>query len=387
MSIILIIVRYYKYYYKSQVAYFNSFLGVVDDKPNDTLNKTFIFKYFYSNLTAHSMMKYLLLFNSLSFIYSILMYFLDERVKANGFCGTRVAYLPQIAEFALFLIIFLPLALIEALKFDDKFKMKKAIITLILLHIIYFVGFFLGALIVKLNCSIMVQYTPPTFFVFLSCITSTTAFSLSMIKDILYINKCNKNLKGTYQEMIEMFANKILFREFGEFCRNENCVENILFLQEFWKYKKIFSKDKSFATSNQETQDGTEAASISSKSVREDNMRMNEPNLSGISSSTLVDLLKTTDKNDKKAFCKIAEKEAQKFSDNFIGSNAIYEINIQNNLVTMIKEKMKTLPNNTEMSLDDKLEEYNTLFDKAYMEVVDNIYLNSYSNYVHKKNK
>jgi len=69
--------------------------------------------------------------------------------------------MPQIAEFALFLILFLPLTLIEAIKFDDKFKMKKAIISLVILHIFFFLGFFLGALVTKLNCTKFVQYTPP----------------------------------------------------------------------------------------------------------------------------------------------------------------------------------------------------------------------------------
>jgi len=35
-------------------------------------------------------------------------------------------------------------------------------------------------------------------------------------------------LKGTYKGMIEMLEDKIQFREFGEFCIKESCVENIV---------------------------------------------------------------------------------------------------------------------------------------------------------------
>jgi len=51
------------------------------------------------------------------------------------------------------------------------------------------------------------------------------------LKDILYINKCNKKLKGTYKGMIEMLQDRIQFREFGEFCRKESCVENIVIIK------------------------------------------------------------------------------------------------------------------------------------------------------------
>jgi len=65
-----------------------------------------------------------------------------------------------------------------------------------------------------------------------------------MLRDILYINKCNKKLKGTYKGMIEMLEDKIQFREFGEFCIKESCVENILFLEEYWKFKRLFNKNE-----------------------------------------------------------------------------------------------------------------------------------------------
>jgi len=48
---------------------------------------------------------------------------------------------------------------------------------------------------------------------------------------------------------------------------------------------------------------------------------------------------------------------------------------------------MNTLNDHTDQNIDEKLDEYFIIFDDAYKEVTNNIYLNSYSNYVHQKNK
>ena len=85
----LIIIKYFKYYYKSQIAYFNSFLGFLDEKHNDILKKNFIFKYFYTSFHSKKAIRILVIFNLVSFIYSVIVYNVDPRVKANGFCGTR----------------------------------------------------------------------------------------------------------------------------------------------------------------------------------------------------------------------------------------------------------------------------------------------------------
>ena len=87
LSVAFIIVKYYKYYYKSQIAYFNSFLGVVEEKNHDIFNKRFIFKYFYTNFTSSSAIKLLFIINAISMIYSNIMFFVDKNVSSSGFCG------------------------------------------------------------------------------------------------------------------------------------------------------------------------------------------------------------------------------------------------------------------------------------------------------------
>eukprot|EP00833_Pecoramyces_ruminatium_P012460 jgi/Orpsp1_1/1186492/evm.model.d7180000050992.1 len=86
-SIVFIIIKYCKYYYKTQIAYFNSFLGALDEKQSESMNKKFIFKYYYLNSTPVKVLFSLFIFNFLSLIYSVIIYFVDERVRGNGFCG------------------------------------------------------------------------------------------------------------------------------------------------------------------------------------------------------------------------------------------------------------------------------------------------------------
>jgi len=394
LSVAFIIIKYYKYYYKSQIAYFNSFLGVVEEKNTDVFNKRFIFKYFYTSTTSTSSLKFLFIINALSMIYSNIIYFVDNHVSSKGFCGAGISYLPQIMEFALFLIVFLPLALIEALKFDDKFKMKKSIVILIIANIGYFVGFLLGALVNKIKCAPFVQYAPPGLFVILSCMTCVYFFTVSMLKDILYINKCNKKLKGTYKGMIEMLEDKIQFREFGEFCIKESCVENILFLEEYWKFKKIFNKNDKLLSFVPEVSKTHSVAfeATGSMSLFHDPTRSSREMLKNQEYSDIDDIVSNSTSlepkiSDIRALYNTIEQEAFKFRNHFIGSKALYEINIQNSVVTRIINKLKIVPGDLSKSMEEKIEIYYVIFDEAYKEVINNIYLNSYSNYVHQKNK
>ncbi|ORX77380.1 hypothetical protein BCR32DRAFT_248001 [Anaeromyces robustus] len=261
----------------------------------------------------------------------------------------------------LFLIVFLPLSLYEALKFDDKFRMKKTIIIFI-------------------------------------------------VNDIVHVNKCNKNLKATYKGMLEMLEDRVQFREFGEFCRNENCVENILFYQEYWKYKRLFNRNVKSVIDPSRSQDALETTTSISVNISKttgindtNNVSkgngINETNISkaggvndngdrvsSIMNSTINSNGSSKINKMELAALESIEKESRKFAETFIGSKAIYEINIQHYMVTGIIDKLDTLQFD-DRPTDEKIEEYYCLFDGAYKEVTNNIYLNSYSNYVHQKNK
>ncbi|ORX75108.1 hypothetical protein BCR32DRAFT_285497, partial [Anaeromyces robustus] len=48
---------------------------------------------------------------------------------------------------------------------------------------------------------------------------------------------------------------------------------------------------------------------------------------------------------------------------------------------------LKIVPGDLSKSTEEKIEIYYGVFDEACKEVLNNIYLNSYSNYVHQKSK
>jgi len=62
---------------------------VVEEPHNEILNKKFLFKIFYSKSTSSNALKVLFIIDAISIIYSNLIYFVDNRVSTNGFCGTR----------------------------------------------------------------------------------------------------------------------------------------------------------------------------------------------------------------------------------------------------------------------------------------------------------
>lgn len=48
------------------------------------------------------------------------------------------------------------------------------------------------------------------------------------LKDIIHIEKQKSETKATTNGMLRMLEDNILLREFSEFCRKENCTENIV---------------------------------------------------------------------------------------------------------------------------------------------------------------
>jgi len=48
---------------------------------------------------------------------------------------------------------------------------------------------------------------------------------------------------------------------------------------------------------------------------------------------------------------------------------------------------LRIVPGDLSKTMEEKIEIYYVIFDDAYKEVLNSIYLNSYSNYVHQKSK
>ena len=163
-----------------------------------------------------------------------------------------------------------------------------------------------------------------------------------------------------------------------------------LFLEEYWKYKKLFERnDRSSSIVHNISKSHTLAREgTGSLSTFHDQTRSRIQENIDIDDIKYYDDTITEPKiSDIRALCSTVEKEAFKFRNNFIGSKALYEINIQNSIVTTIITKLKIVPGDLSKSMEEKVEIYYVIFDEAYKEVISNIYLNSYSNYVHQKNK
>lgn len=90
----LIIIKYYKYYYKSQIAYFSNFLTEFADTTNKEkiLNKKFIFKIFYTKINSKMVYKAVFCYLCLNFIFSIILSFTNKKISSRGFCGIRYIY-------------------------------------------------------------------------------------------------------------------------------------------------------------------------------------------------------------------------------------------------------------------------------------------------------
>ena len=86
-------------------------------------------------------------------------------------------------------------------------------------------------------------------------------------------------------------------------------------------------------------------------------------------------------------FLNVIEKEAVKFCEKFIGNKALYEINIQSSIKSTLTEALNNIPGDLSKTAEEKIEIYYKVFDETCEEVLNNIFFNTYSNYVYQKNK
>ncbi|ORY79601.1 hypothetical protein LY90DRAFT_664666 [Neocallimastix californiae] len=327
------------------------------------------------------------------------------------FIGIIVIHLPQISEVLIFLIIFLPLALIEVLKFDDTFKMKKKIIYSILLTFLCFIGFITFSSVKQINCSIIVKYIPSDTFAILLFLFSSIFLCVPTFKDIIYVENQKSETKATTNGMLKMLEDEILLREFSEFCRKENCAENILFYQHYWRYKKIFDNQRNskiaksnnyhninsniIVTSTYDYEDHDLVSQMSFDNNEasiyvEDNFSPNLINgIKEAQSNSDNDMSKKKYSNNGRKITKndILLKEAKKLIDDFINTDSKLEINIKDKTKKKIIYDFSEIKNN-ELQQQDFKNRLKSLFDDAYKEVIESLFLNSYNNYIIlKKNK
>jgi len=77
--------------------------------------------------------------------------------------------------------------------------------------------------------------------------------------------------------------------------------------------------------------------------------------------------------------------EAQYIIDNFILNDSSFEVNITDKTKKTIIYNLKEIKTN-ELNQQDFRNKLKTIFDEAYEEVINSLFLNSYMNYILKKN-
>jgi len=73
------------------------------------------------------------------------------------------------------------------MKFDDKFRMKKTIILLIILQLFCYIGFLLISIDKKLLCSRIVKYIPPGLYVLYSFINRSISIIIILFIFFIYL--------------------------------------------------------------------------------------------------------------------------------------------------------------------------------------------------------
>ncbi|OUM69609.1 hypothetical protein PIROE2DRAFT_2477 [Piromyces sp. E2] len=223
--------------------------------------------------------------------------------------------------------------------------------------------------------------------------------------NVINKNKQKSETKATQNGMLKMLEDNVLLREFSEFCRKENCTENILFYQKYWKYRRLFDnpeknnriiKSNFYINNNTSTmlpstydfEEHDHTASIisfevpldTSVSIIEDNCNVSMINgIEHIHSE--IDNPKRFGNGRKITKNEILIKEANNILEDFILNDGKFEVNISDKVKRSIIFNFKDIKNN-EFQQQDFKNKLKCLFDDAYTEVINSLFLNSYTNYI-----
>jgi len=405
VSYTLIILTNFKNYYNSQIAYIEMFENFNKKKKEKT--NRFLFKYIYRNMPQTKVSPFFVYYLLAKWMLVYFLYFSNDMIQQNGFCKISIIHMPEFIEVFIFLVIFLPLALIEVLKFDDTFKMKKKIINSVLTTILCALGYLTLSLVKRINCSLVVKYVPSDSFVIMLFILSSIYLCIPTLKDISHLNKQKAETKATQNGMLRMLEDNVLLREFSEFCRKENCTENILFYQHYWKFKKLFDNNQeriskmtkinnanytisnNYLASNAYDYDYHDHGSMMSfETPIEASVCIEEGNATiNVAESSCYEESETASKKihfgigRKITRNDILLKEAQNIINDFILNDSKFEVNITDKAKRNIIYNLNEIRTNELQQQDFKVR-LKSIFDDAYSEVLNSLFLNSYTNYI-----
>jgi len=238
-------------------------------------------------------------------------------------------------------------------------------------------------------------------------ILSSIYLCIPTLKDISHLNKQKAETKATQNGMLRMLEDNVLLREFSEFCRKENCTENILFYQHYWKFKKLFDNNQeriskmtkinnanytisnNYLASNAYDYDYHDHGSMMSfETPIEASVCIEEGNATiNVAESSCYEESETASKKihfgigRKITRNDILLKEAQNIINDFILNDSKFEVNITDKAKRNIIYNLNEIRTNELQQQDFKVR-LKSIFDDAYSEVLNSLFLNSYTNYI-----
>jgi hypothetical protein len=414
ISCIACFTKYVKQYYSSA----NAYLEAVDN--SNRIQEKQIKKKTFNNIREYFIEKHPIRFTLLYIIIITVYSFAVSPLGKNyriikhfdvGFCTLSVEYFPQLIIVLSFLLLYVPYIINELRKIEDPFKIKNLLYITVIAMCIGVVGYLVSSLVPKYNCTPeFIRIWPTDCFIILTCTIFHFLHVIKPLIELFYVKFSMRKIDKSMQGLKKVLKDKTLFREYAEFCKNECCVENTLFYKEYIEFKDtiykitnkkniennisistLISNDKDITiisnndSSTLDNLDNGTQSSLNNDSSSDFKNINTDSNYSNLNSSYNTESRYTKEDHI------LLLKKAQDIIDKFILPNSEYEINID----TKISKKIiNTLNNYEKKGIENSLyiedfenSEFVNIFDEAYEEVIQSLYINIYSAFVLYKRK
>jgi len=333
----------------------------------------------------------------------------------RGFCGFTKEYLPQIVLVCIFLFASFPLTVYQFYRLHENFKFINTLMTNLLIMTIC-AGLFIAAMAIpEYNCSQIVRYLPSDAYALIISCSFHYPQVIRPLLDYYYMNKKANKLEININGLIQLLNDETLFNEFFEYCKQKCCVENALFHIKYKKYKgliNLYFKKVKYESSIPESYLARLSRSINRLGSADgyndlSEHKLRDKNKDKYDTGSSIDLNSDHKSKDNRVndpdYFKMREekKRAIIYSDihklantiysSFLNDNAKYEINLSEKTIKDIKMKLVTHNQNYVASSnahlnDDKIDIEN-LYDEAYDEVLQVLFVDVYTEYITNRNQ
>jgi len=373
--------------------------------------------------TQSRLLNFLLSFVIFQLLYSLVVSYVSDNYSLvyikKGFCGFSKEYLPQIVLVCIFLFVSFPLTVYQFYRLHDNFKFINTLMINLLIMTIS-AGLFIAAMAVPdYNCSQIVRFLPSDAYALIISCSFHYSQVIRPLLDYYYMNKKANKLEININGLIQLLNDDALFNEFFEYCKQKCYVEHALFHIKYKKFKgliNLFYKKSRYESSIPETylarlsrsinRLGSTDGSSGNNEFYEHKLRDKKKDRYTTSSNTdLNNEHKITKENRSSDLDYYTMKEERKkaivYSDihklandiyaNFLNDNSKYEINIPEKTIKEIK--MKLLSHNQKYKTDSNVQlnddriDIENIFDDAYDEVLQVLFVDVYTEFITNRNE